>query len=528
MRQLSDHMNQSVEECGSQGDAASDSTCSSCSCASGGDSDVRPSRTSNRIAAHGQEEVRVEDIEEGGEEEVRGRSGEEEEEREDGTIHGSHPKRRGQKKTFLSGETAQKSHAYDLRVPRPPRRNLNAQLGGDGRDGWTPTPEVQANRRMNRHGDTIVTSDGPSHPLHSPPPSPFHPPHSPPPSPPLSPPPSPSQPTSVTRDEGSNSIPNRTTLTEPRSQATQPPPVPGTSPPRPPHLRSETRHQLPEPSSMAFSVPLSPERSQTDGAQWRAFVRKRNKEQLESHAPSSGKPRRVAPPSGKAAPPSGKVAPPSGRVAPPSGKVAPPSGRVAPPSGKVAPPASEMVPPTRKVSTFPPASHKNTEGTTGHSRRLVSTDVRDTRSTIGKENPHHTGASGGLGTCSTCGAYLFPSRLGRDEEAPPPGKLHSAGSSCRLCSKVQSQVTGHLGSSHTDKPLTIHGLHQTEARRYSVPVPESGAHKASPAKHTRGLERHSSELSLSSLSSCSVASDVLARARERKDFWSSAAPPATE
>ena len=659
MRQMSDHLLQSEDDSSNQGDAASDSNCSSNSAPSDGDGDstvvpdVWPARTSNGIAATARAPTRgsvyheeVCDLE--GEEEKEERDEEGGEERdEEGGEKGEEgkmkSKRHGEKKTFLSGETvenARKVHTSDL--SRPPLRNLNARLGVDGRDGWTPTPEVQVtNRRMSRHGDAITTSDGsilsaspskpPSHPPHSLPPSPSHPPHS--------PPPSPSQPTSDTRnaDEG--------VWTTHR----KPPPhlIPVTSPSRPAHLQSEARHQLPAPSSMAFSVPLSPERLKADGAQWHAFVRKRNKEQLESHAPSLGELRKVAPPSRKVAPPSNKVAQPSKKVTLPSKKVTLPSRKGAPPS--------------RKVTSSP--SHKSTAGPS-HPDPCFLTTYKDTHLTNGQENPPHVGGYGGLGTCNTCGAYLFPGRLYRDEGgAPHLGK--SASSSCQLCSKTQSHVapTGHLPHK-SDKPLTFL---QTDDPCYSGPFPEPGAHKAPlrgtsepgarhtsglepaarhtsglkpgarhtsdlepaarhtsglepaarhtsglepaarhtsglepaarhtsgfarhtsglepaarhtsglepaarhtsglkpgarhtmasglepaarhtsglkpgarhtmasglepAARHTSGLERrHSSELSLSSLSSCSVASDVLTRARERKDFWSSAAPPATE
>ena len=511
-------------------------------------SDMQPSSLSNGITAarastrsstrpSRQQELFVDDIEEEeeqeeeGEEEEGEKEGEkegeeeegegenereEEEEREDereeeGTRRGTEPcnyQSGGAAVVRGARPHAHKAGSHDRRMSKPlsKDRNDRQDVGGERWRGRIPTPELRSTNTRRHHLDTTTPSEGG---LLSSPPKPS--------SPPLHYPPTshhpslpPSQPhfghRSANRD--SDGFQDTHHLGPHPENAGHPPPLPVTSPPRPPHLIA-ANHRLPAPSSMAFSIPLSPERSEAGAARWLPFVRKQNK----------GLPRSGVSSQGQEYHPPGKGVPP------------------------------------------PLTSHKSTHLKTsvGHSKPRppqIVTANREVHSTCGdkttgKDTHSHTRGSGSLGTCNTCGAYLFASTLGGDggvsrDKAPPTSK-HLSGSSCQLCAKGQSQPapapmasTDRFGTGlrQSDKPYA--GVHRAEAPHHSGhppgPMKARGdvllqpSRTSEPARHTGRLERQSSELSLSSLSlsSCSVASDVLSRARERKDFWSSTAPPATE
>ena len=636
MRQQTGHLFQSDNNsCDGHGDlATTDSSCSSCSSssmASGGDctptSGVHSASASNGIAASSvanrhpvvpsrRQELHVEDVEEGeerGEEEEEERGEEEEEEieerGEEEEERGEEEKERGEEEReeeergeeerggeeggrttmqeaghegYTFGRTAiSKPYAYKTlshdRTSKPTWKDRHARPDGGG-DG-TSTPEQQAANMRSHHPSTVIPSGATSKPSSSK--SHLHPSfgHY-----------SPSQPTSTANDDGN--IQYLATHTKRHSESTRPSSlIPVTSPPRPAHL-SAAKHRLPPPSSMAFSIPLSPERPKEGTAHWMPFVRKRNKGPPQSCVPSSAK----------------------GMDCHPSKKVAPP-----PAPHKNAHHSNSYT----QVGTSDKEAHSINAETT---RRETHSHIgepsslgtrRETHSHIGepgslgtrRETHSHKGEPGSLGTCNTCGAYLFPSSLGGDggRDGPPTRPLGKppSGSSCQLCAKVQKQTslssTGHLGSnplpstshlganplpstshlganplpstshlganplpstSHLgSNPLpstshlganplpsglqyTLHGEHhRTKAPpRHSGRFSEPEAHThgsaklqpprtSEPARHNSHLERQSSNLSLSSLSlssSCSVASDILSRARERKDFWSSTVPPAAE
>lgn len=494
LRQLSDHLIPSDDDHSNH----SDSSCSSNSAESSDDSAVMPGTshgaTGVRAFARGSAEpnepqVCVEDLEEEEErrrgteeEEEEGRTEEEEvEERgrtkevdEEVPLHASESQRIGQRKyNFLSRDGGvQQADTYNLRQSKPPRLNLNVQL--EDRN----SSETQAPNEVLSHNEASTTSggvaDGGDHSPSNTPPS--HPSHSP------TPPPPPAAP-STSNDQ-------QTAHARPHPRATWPAPIYPVSSSRPPHLTA-AKQKKPVPSSMAFSIPLSPGRPKVGTEQWTSFVRKKNKDQSERKMTGKG----VMP---KARP-------------------------------------VETSTSSRKVDPIM-SSHKKISSEVGAAGHVKPNPpfVAAHMATNGRRGTHRCNEEpGGLSTCKTCGAYLFASKLSRGEE--PQLSNPTLGSNCQICAKGQKHAVSTSNPEiPVHKPVKVHtilGRHTDSSHRpvgsetHSA-VPLSRARE--PAAHMSRLERHSSELSLSSLSSCSVASDVLARARERKDFWSSTAPLATE